>query len=57
MIKDAATADQKTPAPAANMIVVLNWLEELKARVARAMKLQISEFRFQTGFQIRVPIC
>ena len=33
MIKDVAPTGQKSPAPAASMVVVLNWLEELKARV------------------------
>ena len=33
MIKDIAPTGQKSPAPAASMVVVLNWLEELKAKV------------------------
>lgn len=36
MIKDATPADQKSTAPAASMVVVLNWFEELKAKVPSA---------------------
>jgi eukaryotic-like serine/threonine-protein kinase len=33
MIKDVPSADPKSTAPAASMVVVVNWLEELKARL------------------------
>jgi eukaryotic-like serine/threonine-protein kinase len=33
MIKDTPSGDQKPDAPPASMVVVLNWTEELKARV------------------------
>jgi serine/threonine-protein kinase len=33
MIKDAASTEQKAAAPTLGMVVVLNWIEELKARV------------------------
>ena len=33
MIKDAAPSGQTSTAPSASMVVVLNWTEELKARV------------------------
>jgi serine/threonine-protein kinase len=36
MIKDTAPADPKSSAPAASMVVVLNWFEELKAKVPAA---------------------
>ncbi len=36
MIKDMASADPKSAAPAASMVVVLNWFEELQSRVPLA---------------------
>jgi len=33
LIKDNAATDQTSTAPPASMVVVLNWLEELKQRV------------------------
>jgi hypothetical protein len=36
MIKDTAPADPQSTAPAASMVVVLNWFEELKAKVPSA---------------------
>jgi hypothetical protein len=33
MIKDVPSADPKSTAPPASMVVVLNWIEELKQRV------------------------
>jgi hypothetical protein len=46
MIKENAGSSEGSAAPA-SMIVVQNWLEELKASCR--LNVEISEFRFQTS--------